>query len=623
MGDIHATIDDIQSKTDAFRIVDDLPDWAKSPRRELNDNFGKTKAFYQKEKNKMKSFNKDIFSTLTGIWGAFTTFKNEELTKERLWKITKEASKNTIKTSKSLLLQNVEKYLFAGDGICGANTIITGDTITVTPAEFDLYHLLTVDPTSNSGQIVYESANPDRGYVKMNRVLYNAFTSPQSITNKNGDKLFNVSWDEGNQQYIISGLSLTSQLVSGRTTNQFIGQYYSSIEDINITGITKMAMLLTINGDTTEPQLFDYGLNDLNRLLNKLFKVCGSPNSQTGLEQNPGNQFNEDDEDIEFYFDFDDVDGIDLDEESRRLRKVLKFADCGDFEIPVNANHFEDFVFLSNKKDIDDAVKSTLSNIAMTTFQESSGTIPMYKFNINLLNNLIINYPKAILGTILSPKYFVPVMIIYKLFKQSGESLKTLAKNLMKNLYKLFYHIIHDIFWTFIKEFWKIIKKDLLDFLKNVAYKIAKDKLEKYKYEIGGLIALITVLLASNIDNCSSLFDIINKTFDISLLGGPNIRIPGFLLSFASGLPGYSHYRATGNFFKWFKKVGGSLEDFFGQEINKMKHFAAGIFRHHQEEQAKNGYVETGNELTVIPVAGLSAPIVLPPGAIKSNGKSR
>ena len=148
-----------------------------------------------------------------------------------------------------------------------------------------------------------------------------------------------------------------------------------------------------------------------------------------------------------------------------------------------------------------------------------------------------------------------------------------------------------------------------------------KVKLQKYKYEIGGIIALLTLLLAVNIDNCGSLFDIINKTFDIALLGGPNIKIPGFLLSFASGLPGYSSQRASGNFFQWYKKVGGNLEDFWGQEINQLKTYAAGIFKHHQEEQAKNGYVETGNQITVIP--SQVGPITIPAGAITSSGKNR
>ena len=621
MGDIYSKIDDIKSKTDAYRIVDDLPDWAKSKVGNTTDQTPKPPSFYQKEKNKLKSFNKDIFSVLTELHGAFQKFEKEEFSKQRIWKLTKIAALNTTKVSKSLFLTNVEKYLFAGDGICGTDTFFTGDTVTLSPQEFDLLNILTVDPKSNSGQIVYEPSNPDTGNLKINRILYDSFTGTTgttgtTITNKNGNVLFNIKWDDASQLYTISGLN-------GKTTSQLISQYYSSIEDINISGITKMATLLTINGDGNEPPLFDIGINDLNRLLSKLFKVCGNPNSNpaNGLNQNPTTQFDEDDEDIESYFNFDDVDGIDLDEESRRLRKVLKFADCGDFEIPANPNHFEDFVYLSTNKDIDDAVTTTLNNIAMTSFQESSGTIPMYKFNINLLNNLIINYPKAILGSILSPKYFIPVMIIYKLFKQSGESVVKLAKDLMKNLYKLFHKIIYDIFWTFIKEFWKLIKKDLLEFLKNVAYKIAKDKLQKYKYEIGGIIALLTLLLAVNIDNCGSLFDIINKTFDIALLGGPNIKIPGFLLSFASGLPGYSSQRASGNFYQWYKKVGGNLEDFWGQEINQLKTYAAGIFKHHQEEQAKNGYVETGNQITVIP--SQVGPITIPAGAITSSGKNR
>ena len=47
--------------------------------------------------------------------------------------------------------------------------------------------------------------------------------------------------------------------------------------------------------------------------------------------------FDETDEYVEYYFDFDDVEGIDLDDEDSRYRRVLRFKDCYNFEIEIDS----------------------------------------------------------------------------------------------------------------------------------------------------------------------------------------------------------------------------------------------------------------------------------------------
>ena len=81
---------------------------------------------------------------------------------------------------------------------------------------------------------------------------------------------------------------------------------------------------MTINSGESNP-LFDKGLNNINRLLNKLCAVCGSPTDKDKLKnQNAVDLFDENDEDIQLYFNFDDVEGIDLDDEEEELWVELK-----------------------------------------------------------------------------------------------------------------------------------------------------------------------------------------------------------------------------------------------------------------------------------------------------------
>ena len=103
---------------------------------------------------------------------------------------------------------------------------------------------------------------------------------------------------------------------------KFISDYYDSIESPDLNYIIKTSMLMTLQGDGENPQIFDEAINDLNRLCNKLFKICGQE-EQSNLIQTTSQQFSENDLDVESYFDFSDVEGIDLDDEDARFRKVL------------------------------------------------------------------------------------------------------------------------------------------------------------------------------------------------------------------------------------------------------------------------------------------------------------
>ena len=84
--------------------------------------------------------------------------------------------------------------------------------------------------------------------------------------------------------------------------------------------------------------------------------------------------------------------------------------------------------------------------------------------------------PKAMIGTVLSPKFLLPIVVIYKAVVLKGQETLKSAKDLLKKLFKLFTKIIKDIFWKFLTEIWGRIKRDILDFIKQLALKITKIK---------------------------------------------------------------------------------------------------------------------------------------------------
>ena len=606
--------DDAKQAVDSGKaFVGSIPDKLASKIPNLN---GKNLSDLIPKRAKKKESQTDIFQdlidTVEGFLGTApknptVDYSDRAFSKQRLKQITQESAHETIKSSRTIVMDGVQKILFAGDGICGTQKSFTGSTVSLKPSEFDFMNVLTIDPTSSTGKIVYEQSPSVTGLKQMNRMLFNSFNGgSQSFTTQNNEDLFSFSWDTNNQQYDISGLEVNpTNAITGGTIQGFLNDYYSNIENIDMSGVTKMAVLMTINADGSEPPLFNIGLDNLTRLLKKICANCGSPS--TGLKQNATTQFNENDQDSEFYFDFDDVEGIDLDDEANRRNRVLKFRDCNDFTTQISSTHFEDFVYLSKNKNLNDVVSKTLYNSAADAHDQTDGSIPVDNFHLNLLSSFILNLPKALIATVLSPKYFLPIVIVYKQLVSEGGNTVNDVKVMMKKLHKLFDYIINQLFWKFLAEFWSRVKKDLLEFLAIFAAKILLNKSKKYVLIISSLIALLTKLLETDLTNCETLFGLINSTINAALMGGLSlIQIPPILLLSSALRDGYSADRAYMNAMENLNGAGIDTGDKFGVP-SQVGDFVKGIIDGHTKEHDTNSKVSVfGANPTAGPSFGIT-----------------
>ena len=457
-------------------------------------------------KNKLKSKvenNKDIFKELLEITEQFITSNkktktdttptksdsvpvnvDKNLVKGKIKRYAVSSAKTTLQSAKQIAIKHFSEALFMGDGICGSQSVFNIDSIVLKPDEFDFLDIFTIDPDSDCGQLIYEKKSPDKNKQKANRKFYDLMSSGGLYTysSNNGKNLFSTQWSASTQQFLITGLT---QGTTGTTKVQdFIKDYYESLEFPDIEDIMKTAMMLTIQGGSScsDSSKFTVSLNKSLRLIDKLFKVCGSNTQKDELKnQTPVDMFSENDQDIEFYFDFDDVEGIDLDDEQNRFKRVLRFKDCYNFEIPVDDMHVEDFIYLTNNQSVDKAVDKTLENLSKDALSQSDSSFDISAFLNNLLNNFIISLPKALVMSILSAKIFLPIIVLYKIFKTGLTNVYLNSKELAKKFYKAIGAIIKDLFWLFIREFWRLIKVDLLAFIQSIVQRIIKNKYKRYQ----------------------------------------------------------------------------------------------------------------------------------------------
>ena len=135
------------------------------------------------------------------------------------------------------------------------------------------------------------------------------------------------------------------------------------------------------------------------------------------------------------------------------------------------------------------------------------------------------------------------------------------------------------------------------------------------------MIAFITNLLRTKLNNCESLYDLISNTIDTALKGGVgNLPIPATLLSFADKKGGYSTDRAYMNIVQRMENAGISMGPIFG-EPNKLNDLVKSIIDGHIDEQDSNSFVEIGNKFFTINAGPV--PIIFPPGVMKGIGHIR
>ena len=193
----------------------------------------------------------------------------------------------------------------------------------------------------------------------------------------------------------------------------------------------------------------------------------------------------------------------------RRRRKVLKFKDCSNFEVPYNTVHIEDFIYLEGKKDMRSWVNGALNKAAADAYEQSNFSISLPDFQLSLNLSFILNIPKSLVMSVITPKMFLPFVIIYKQFVVSAKNALTDVKTIMKKLKNIFTCLIRELFWKFLREFWKKIKADLKNFLLKIVEKILRDKLKRYYLVIKALINLLRRVIEEGINNCEDLIQLI------------------------------------------------------------------------------------------------------------------
>lgn len=619
----------IQKANETKNNVDDLLKKYDDTLENLQGQIGSTLEGYV-DSFKKKLPNKDnIFEKITRDLQKILPTKEKD-GESLLRRVTRESIKETAEAIKPIFMENVRNLFFASDSdmACGASTTFPVSGLTISPKEFDFLNILQTDPNSGLGKIMYENSVDNGINLKMNKIFYEKFDGT-SYTFRAIDEtsLFGMQWDSGIQKFQINGLQTNLT-----TVDQFITKYYETIEFPKISDILKnsVAMMMPIGGVNSTNATYDINLNKLNRVISKICAACAN-DQNNDLKQNAIDQFKEatPTTDLGKFIDFDDVEGIDLDDENLRYQKVLRFRDCNNFQIPVNQDIIDEFGFFADtKNDITSLYNETLNKMAKDAAAQNlaaSGgdqniSIPYPQFMANLDFQALTKLPMALLGSIFSAKMFFPIVLLYKIFKSGAINVLNLIETVLKNLGRFVYKIITDIFNKFLTVFWLKIKPQIAVILKDLAKRILKNSKKRYLLIIRSLIDILTALVPFiGIQSCDEFYNAILSLLNL-LKTGISQKIPGLLLQLSKLLPGYSEDRAIMNIGELLEASGIPTGQVYGRD-NNVINFVSAIVKGHQKEMDQNSFVQVSLDFASIPVAPLGGAAIIPPGILKAHGK--
>jgi hypothetical protein len=418
--------------------------------------------------------------------------------------------------------------------------------------------------------------------------------------------------------------------------SQFLTDYYKTIKKIDPVSVTASLVNYATNFVDIKARVGYEKANENNKfslLLQRILGLCFD--SRREIDVSGIAKIAELDGVDDSFFEFSEIELREIENNISNIQKgVVTFQDCGNVELPVNADAITDDLIKfrnSSGTSVQDTVKnieSIIDNIAKNP--EWRLLIPNsvdIEFTIN--KNILKDLPKAVAYSVLSPKVLFPIFLLLQVVEksaknsvnqliQSGNTLvqtgnsylqsgTTVGQNVsnvvngpvdfVKKFKSFVIEVVSKINGEFLEELYSILKKDIINLLGSVLKDIGASNQKKWYAIILRLLQLILALaeIRNDYRNCKSLFDSVLRLLNLindglGLFNQKQIPIP--LLLFADALPGTSPERMAINAIENLDKLGIPTGRGPGNKANLMNQFMLQMFKGMEKENADNGKVE-------------------------------
>ena len=524
-------------------------------------------------------------------------------------------------------------------------------------SQADLFKRLLISPEDENGKFYYEKDTSSNGVTpySMNRQLYDRLQNPsqsfsqdplvgngQSYIGESSSQLFDIqyvqSYIDPNPPFLqVTGdffkVTLKPQLNNRTSVSDFLRDYYGSIDILNF-DVLSAEVLNSLTGSLDfGVKLSSDGLKEegtFNVILKRIMGLCDDPNKPISTAGTA--KLSDIDNIDDSFFEISNQELRVIEQEVNNvLSGVIEYEDCNNVQLPINVKSTQIALdeILSENKDSNkiSLLQKSLNDI--TNDPKWKSLIPNLGIDIDLKSlfekNLLLELPKMVFKTILSPKVMLGMLVMIKVLNnETSKKLDDLFDTLqtfMKSFKKFVVNFMRKITSIFVEEIFKLVKKNVKLLVESILMDIVKEAKNKQISMYASIVYILLVAGQGLVDfrNCKSVIDEILKLLNLGLTQ-LNLGLPQFILSGAQFLGGVSDTRATANTIENLQKLGLPTGDAPDGGPNLMNMALMSVIKGQNKEQAENGKTEVAIPPLSVIVPGVAGPgITLPK---KGYGKS-
>lgn len=489
-------------------------------------------------------------------------------------------------------------------------------TIYVNVKSFDFGGFLKIEPDSAVGKIQYEKKQIQYNQFpfSFNKELYQRiqninqpYSVPSALNYKgvSGQDLFDFTYVNqyvsGSQTFYGDFIKVDLKPRNSNNIAEFIKDYYNTLDPLDFNNFFTRLVDQLSGAISIKTGAGDASLSDLNKVLKILERILGLCFDETKeIDVSGIAKVSELDNINDSFFEFTEIDLRDIELNITDVKSgVVEFEKCDNVKLPVNPNPVINFIdnlnFIdggNNNNEITDA-----SNITDVITQ---GFFPV---DIDLDEEFLKEFPKALVLSLLSPKIVFPIMTMTKSLNNNSSDQINSYLDFVKNFKTYFVEFTSKISALFVKIIFDIVKKDIKNLVQSLISDIGDEKKKKYgKYVLSLTTILLTVgKIVKDVRECKKVVDDLQNLLSEVQKYTQSLPLP---LLLASKLrKGYSKTNAFLNVIEKFEQLGLPTGPMPDGSPNLMLAAVQSIIEGMDDEMVENGRVDVGiGTLSVTPL---------------------
>jgi hypothetical protein len=483
----------IDKAAEVFPIYKKLKKDQKDLRKKVSDSFDKNenlvKTYLDDWKEKKQDYQKDVKSNFEELFNLFKLTRGAGANSdEYIKKVFQKSLKELKPKLKTILIDTIKKTLGCSTDI----NLITGQPFYIKVQSIDFFQFLTLSADTTVGKLIYEKNDPQyyQYPFSMNRLLYNRTQNlGQSLSSqygdykgKSGQPLFDIEYVQSYNTPL--GQTITgdfykvtfSQRQTPLNIDVFLDDYMESIDIFDQKNFfTQLINMITgavfSYQDTSKTQITAF--QKFMVIMKRILGLCYDSNPEIDVAGN--SKVSERDLLSDDFFELSNLDLRLIEQKVSDISLgVIEFEECENVKFKMNTTAVIEALssinFVEGVNETNELTK--LSNVI---YNVNDG-----RFKLGYDTSWILQFPQALIVSLLSPKILLPIMAISKNVVQGTTVDSTVTlDDFTKNFKTFLIELTSQIGAVFTKILFNIVRKDIQKLIAELLADVAKERKKK------------------------------------------------------------------------------------------------------------------------------------------------